>query len=479
MKNKIFLTSMLAIVVACPAFATTGTATLVGGDGFLASDTTEESCKGNALTLGNEEHSNGTFTYTAQWEPETYAVTYNPGSHGTGGYTDTPGATFGQSYSIPANANSSITANSGYTFTNAWNTAANGTGTAFTGANPWDSTSSLTVYAQYTPNTYTVTYNAGSHGTGGHTDTNGATYNQTYNIPLEAGRSITAGTGYTFNNTWNTAADGSGAAFTGADPWTRTSGLTVYAQYDADRYNVIYEHCVVPYGTSTGSYTDTNGAVYGQEYTIPADARNAIVVPTGYDFDGWDEDSAHTGAGTFTGANPWNTTSGKTVYAICTPHQHTVTYRCGGVEVTENGVTTTIPGVLTSDPNENSMTDTAIFGNPYSFSAGNICTLNGYNFRSWTCVTTPDNESVSASSTAHWNIDSNVICTASWTTNAVYLVWDTDSTDSTVTTPAACQYNATVGQEGSISPIAQPTKRGHRFTGWKVTGWTADTPSGN
>ena len=104
MKNKIFLTSMLAMVMACPAIAATGTATLDGEDGFLASDTTEESCKGNALTWNGTEYSNGTVTYTAQWTPETYVVTYNAGSHGTGGYVDTNGATYDQQYNIPLEA---------------------------------------------------------------------------------------------------------------------------------------------------------------------------------------------------------------------------------------------------------------------------------------------------------------------------------------------------------------------------------------
>lgn len=479
MKNKIFLTSMLAIVVACPAFATTGTATLVGGDGFLASDTTEESCKGNALTLGNEEHSNGTFTYTAQWTPETYVVTYNPGSHGTGGYTDTPGATFGENYSIPANANSSITASTGYTFNNTWNTSANGTGTAFTGANPWDSTSSLTVYAQYTPKTYTVTYDAGSHGTGDYVDTNGATYDQQYNIPVEAAESITADTGYTFTGSWK---DGNNADFTGMNPWNLNSDLTVYAQYTADQYDVTYDPGL--HGTclsgcdDNGVHVYTNDATYGQDYTARTFAGVNFAENQGYTFSGWTS-SENGGGEVYTGDTPWTRTGSLTLYAQYTPKTYTVTYRCGGVDVTEGGVTTTVPGVLTSDSSQNSTSDTATYGQPYSFSSGNICSLNGYSFRSWTCVTTPDNQAVSASSTSSWNTDSNVTCTASWTTNAVYLVWNTDSTDSTVTTPAACQYNATVGQEGSISPIAQPTKRGHRFTGWKVTDWTADTPSGN
>ena len=52
----------------------------------------------------------------------------------------------------------------GYTFAS-WNTAANGTGTSYTPAATFSITADTTLYAQWTINTYTLTYTAGVNGT--------------------------------------------------------------------------------------------------------------------------------------------------------------------------------------------------------------------------------------------------------------------------------------------------------------------------
>jgi uncharacterized repeat protein (TIGR02543 family) len=86
-------------------------------------------------------------------------------------------------------------------------------------------TASLTVYAKWTINNYTVTFDKN----GGTTDAipasiSGILPNATVPLPT----TLPTKTGYTFDS-WNTAADGHGSAFTALTPVT--ASITVYAQW--------------------------------------------------------------------------------------------------------------------------------------------------------------------------------------------------------------------------------------------------------
>jgi uncharacterized repeat protein (TIGR02543 family) len=100
-----------------------------------------------------------------------------------------------------------------------WNTAANGSGTAFTGSTAV--TANITVYAQWTA---TVTFNKN----GGDTEASPASI-----ANVASGATVTLPTAPTFAlhtfAGWNTAANGSGTAFTGST--AVTANITVYAQW--------------------------------------------------------------------------------------------------------------------------------------------------------------------------------------------------------------------------------------------------------
>jgi uncharacterized repeat protein (TIGR02543 family) len=99
----------------------------------------------------------GTATVTANFTINTYTVTFDK----NGGDTEASPA------SITTNYNTTVTlptapTKTGYTFAG-WDTLANGSGTAFTSSTPV--VASITVYAQWTINSYTLTYTAGTGGT--------------------------------------------------------------------------------------------------------------------------------------------------------------------------------------------------------------------------------------------------------------------------------------------------------------------------
>ena len=178
-------------------------------------------------------------TVYAQWERNTHTVTFNGnnGSPATVARSVPTGESFGAN--MPANPT-----RTGYTFTS-WNTQANGSGTAFASATAVNG--SMTVYAQWTQNSYTVTFN----GNGGTVSSGNATRPALHgnflgtNMPANPTRS-----GYTFQG-WNTQANGSGIAFTSTT--AVTVNTTLYAQWTLIPTPSTYTVTVIN-GTGSGNY---------------------------------------------------------------------------------------------------------------------------------------------------------------------------------------------------------------------------------
>ena len=116
----------------------------------------------------------------------------------------------------------------GYTFAS-WNTQAGGGGSAFTATTAV--TADLTVYAQWTINTYTVTFDKNT----GTTDASPTSKTATYGGNVGTLPTAPTKTGYTFAS-WNTQAGGGGSAFTATT--AVTADLTVYAQWTINTYTV-------------------------------------------------------------------------------------------------------------------------------------------------------------------------------------------------------------------------------------------------
>ncbi len=95
-------------------------------------------------------------TYTAVWTANAYTVSFH--ANGGEGAMDTQSMTYGQETALSANAFT----RTGYTFTG-WNTAANGSGTAYTAGQTVQNLTAanggtVTLYAQWSLDTYTISY---------------------------------------------------------------------------------------------------------------------------------------------------------------------------------------------------------------------------------------------------------------------------------------------------------------------------------
>ena len=232
-------------------------------------------------------------TITATFTANTYTVAYN-GNGATGGSTANTTATYDQSAAIATNGFT----RTGYTFAG-WTTKADGTNDGYGWTN-WKGTwkyvdgqygianRKLQLYARWTPNKYTISYN-GNGATGGSTANTTATYDQNVTI---ASNGYTR-TGYTFAG-WTTKTNGTDDGY----GWTNWKGiwkyvdgqygiasgkLQLYAIWTANQLNFANQTINKTFstGTQTAGITGASNGTGSYTYTEKTE-KNASGTATNY-----------------------------------------------------------------------------------------------------------------------------------------------------------------------------------------------------
>ncbi len=226
--------------------------------------------------------------------------------HGCHQYTTPP--TPRRSWATPAPWSRPATPSRG------WNTAANGSGTSYTGGDTFAiGTSNVTLYAQWTANDYSVTYN-GNTNTGGSVPVDGNTYHITDTVTVLGNTGTLVKTGYTFaaGTRPPTAAAPATPPVT-PSPWVQ-SNVTLYAQWTENTYSVTYNG-----NSNTGGSVPTDATAYHTGDTATVLGNTGTLVRTGYTFSGWN--TAANGSGTsYTGGDTFAIgTSNVTLYAQWNP----------------------------------------------------------------------------------------------------------------------------------------------------------------
>ena len=499
MKNKLFLTSMVAVMLAFPAYADLpyGHGIDSNGDGYIGSQTSTTNpapinsadCDSDPLTYQGTTENYGTYTLTAQWDPNNYNVTYTPGSGCSGNGATDSNVSYGNSYTVKNYSAANITASTGYhlpstvTWTGDYiNGNANTPGTAGTASYGAASISyyipdNLNLTVNCIPDEYTVTYTPGAGCTGAGSQEN-TSYGATYNIKTNTYVNITADTGYQLPDTitWtgnytNGNANTPGTAGTASySPNTNISyyipgNLTLSFDCVAKQYDVTYA-----VGTCGGSNkTYSNALTYGQNYTVLGLSASGMTVtePTGYTFTGWTE-SLPGGATRTEGDQyqPWNTDGGLTLTANCSANSYNVTYVCDNASASVSGVTPNIPSGKTNP-------DSVTYGNAYTFWVpADTCVVAGKTTTAWECVGNTSGTTINqTTNAASWATAENVTCTAQYDTDMVNLEFVYNNGNNN--TYDTCNYGI-----GNFT-VPQPTKPGYTFTGWKVTNWAGPSMVNN
>src|SRR6266581_4067427 len=127
-----------------------------------------------------------------------------------------------ETHHVPTALTANSFTRSGFSFSG-WNTAANGSGTAYANGATYPFTASTTLYAQWTANpSFTVSFDAN-----GGTGTMAA---ETHNVPTALTANAFTRSGFSFSG-WNTAANGSGTAYANGATYPFTASTTLYAQW--------------------------------------------------------------------------------------------------------------------------------------------------------------------------------------------------------------------------------------------------------
>lgn len=206
-----------------------------------------------------------TRTIYAQWtlQSTTYTISYNAnGGTGTTNSTSTTSANSSVDLSVASNGFS----RTGYTF-QGWNTSSNGSGTWYYPGNTLTLTSSsptITLYAQWGLNTFTLSYN-------GNGASGGSTSNTTWSYPTGSGTVRSNGfsrDGYNFIG-WGTTSSSTTASYQPGDTYfssTDTSGgsATLYA---------VWQIATVTPNWGTGDTTITTTAILNTPYENTATDR--------------------------------------------------------------------------------------------------------------------------------------------------------------------------------------------------------------
>ena len=396
---------------------------------------------GSAYAPASSYATSAGVTLHAQWAVATFGVTYAVNG-ATAGSAPVDAGAYAAGASATVLSNSGSLARIGYAFAT-WNTAADGSGTAYApGAALTMGSAGVTLYAQWTAVVgYSVTYN-GNGSTGGSAPADGGSYASGATATIAASGSL-ARTGYSFA-AWNTAADGSGTAYAGGSSMTMGSAnVTLYAQWTAVTYAITYSANGATGGSvpSAGSYS-TGGAAL----TVPG--NSGALVNAGYTFAGWN--TAADGSGSaFAEGSSYSTPVAATLYS-----QWTI---IGTYAISFNGNGSTGGSV----PASGSYTPG---GTAYSV-AGNTGSLvrAGYGFSGWNAAT--DGSGTAYATGASYSASSSATLHAQWTAGT-YAIAFAGNGATGGSPPAGASFTtggsafAVPGNSGGLS------RAGYTFAGW-------------
>lgn len=191
---------------------------------------------GNQVTAISEDNQQDVTLY-AHWTANGYTVVFDPNG-GEGSLKDLT-AKYEDSLTLPKTGVS----RTGYRFTG-WNTEPDGSGLDYAPGQRVSGLTeeeSVTLYAQWTPITYTVRFNANK-GTGKMADQADFTYDKATALT----QNMFTRTGYHFVG-WNTKANGTGDAYADLAEVTNLTAsnkatVTLYAQWEGNEYTLTFHH---------------------------------------------------------------------------------------------------------------------------------------------------------------------------------------------------------------------------------------------
>lgn len=308
---------------------------------------------GTAYANGASYPFTASTTLYAQWTPSSSTVTFDSNG-GTGTMSN-------QTASVATNLTTNAFTHSGYTFAG-WNTASNGSGTAYLDGASYPFSSSTTLYAQWTLITYTVTFNSNG-GTG-------TMANQTAGVATNLTSNAFTRSGYTFSG-WNTASDGSGTSYANNASFPFTANTTLFAQW-----TVISTPTISSTGSLSSLTTTYGTASSNTAFTVSGSAlTNDIIItpPTGFQF----SLSAASGFGTsLTLTQTAGVVSSTTIYVRLAATTNAGTYS-GNIVLSSTGASNVNVATVSSTVNPATLTITGLSASNKTYDGNTTVSVSG------------------------------------------------------------------------------------------------------
>lgn len=219
-----------------------------------------------------DANAKGTFVSLAHYNEAipaitTYTISYNV--NGGSGTISSQTKVYGKSLTLTTTKPT----RTGYNFVK-WNTSSNGSGTNYASGGTYTANAGATLYAQWSPITYTVSYNANG-GTGAP-----ANQTKTYNVTLKLSSIKPTRTDYNFIS-WNEKADGTGAPHGAGTNYTTNKAVTLYAIWEK-AYKPPTINNLTAYRVDTNGESDTEGVQAKVDFTwgIGSGSNNEPISPS-------------------------------------------------------------------------------------------------------------------------------------------------------------------------------------------------------
>lgn len=318
----------------------------------------------------------------------------------------------------------------GYSFTG-WNTEPDGTGNDYAPGQRVSQLTqgeSITLYARWTPNTYTVRFNANK-GTGKMPDQKGIPYGEATELsPCTFTRK-----GYQFTG-WNTKANGTGETVDEALNLTAANKgtVTLYAQWEGEPYDVTF-HFGEEIRTQT-LYYGTAEALDGNPFENP-----------GYTFKCWTTQENGKGKSYKDGAKVTNLSSGEDVdlYAQWTANKYTVVFHSNLAKDTTRKQTLTFDGK-----------ETALTANSFSW--------KGHAFQGWAkAEEAAEPDYTNKEKVRNLTTEKTIDLYAVWKVNEYTVVFDPNGAE-----------GAEIAQGMTYDVPEKLTENSFERTGYTFSGWS-------
>ena len=368
---------------------------------------------GSAYADGATDAFTANQTLFAQWAVNaSYSVTFD-GNDSTGGLM-APETNF-----MPSALSTNAFSRTGYAFAG-WNSAADGSGSAYADGATDAFTANQTLFAQWAVNaSYSVTFD-------GNDSTGGLMAPETNFMPSALSTNAFSRTGYAFAG-WNSAADGSGSAYADGATDAFTANQTLFAQWAVN----------ASYSVTFDGNDSTGGLMAPETNFMPSALSTNAFSRTGYAFAGWNSAADGSGSAYADGATD-AFTANQTLFA-----QWAVN---ASYSVTFDGNDST-GGLMAPETN---FMPSALSTNAFS--------RTGYAFAGWNSAADGSGSAYADGATDAFTANQTLF--AQWAVNASYSV-TFDGNDST---------GGLMAPETNFMPSALSTnafsRTGYAFAGW-------------